>query len=461
MRRGGAHSGRRPRSRARTVEGVAGVAAILAAVVIAVTTRTTAPDDYGEDVAPATGPVPVVAPGAPTGPVTLSSYPLMVGDGLRVTGHERGVTAHPVSAPGDDPAHWRYDRPDDELVRLALASAPSDGGQVIVSLWDDGLLAGVDALTGEPRWRVVLDETKLATRQFDPADVVDRGPLKVVDAVGGDVVVVQVDDVLVGVDAADGDELWRRDEGLCAEAPAPLSGSSWWTMGGHVVVDATCPSPDGLDATVRLIDPRTGAVADEVASRPPWQPIGPGDGSTVVTVGCGPDLTGCSLVEHRGVGNLGREQPIRWAVQGGRLAEVARTDAAGIEPRPNGGFELFAVDRATGELAWKVTGQAYDLGRPQFHDADATGDAVWVASHSWEGGPPALVRLSPADGSVTGCLAPPTDGPPTQVRAAGDRIVVSDFPWDRDTAYDPAAPDGTVRMLVPDPAPTCAAAGAG
>lgn len=461
MRRGGAHSGRRPRSRARTVEGVAGVAAILAAVVIGFATRNTAPDDYGEESAPATGPVPVVAPGDTSGPVTLPSYPLMVGDGLRVTGHERGVTAHPVSAPGDDPAHWRYDRPDDELVRLALASAPSDGGQVIVSLWDDGLLAGVDALTGEPRWRVVLDETKLATRQFDPADVVDRGPLKVVDAVGGDVVVVQVDDVLVGVDAADGDELWRRDEGLCAEAPAPLSGSSWWTMGGHVVVDATCPSPDGLDATVRLIDPRTGAVADEVASRPPWQPIGPGDGSTVVTVGCGPDLTGCSLVEHRGVGNLGREQPIRWAVQGGRLAEVARTDAAGIEPRPNGGFELFAVDRATGELAWKVTGQAYDLGRPQFHDADATGDAVWVASHSWEGGPPALVRLSPADGSVTGCLAPPTDGPPTQVRAAGDRIVVSDFPWDRDTAYDAAAPDGTVRMLVPDPAPTCAAAGAG
>jgi outer membrane protein assembly factor BamB len=437
------------------------VAAILAAVAIAVSTRTTAPDDYGEESAPATGPVPVVAPGDPSAPVTLSSYPLIVGDRLRVTGHESRVTAHPVSAPGDGQAHWRYDRPDDELVRLALAGAPREGGQVIVSLWDDGLLAGVDALTGEPRWRVVVDETMLAARQFDPADVVAGRSLKVVDAVGGDVVVVQVDDVLVGVDAADGDELWRRDEGLCPEAPAPLSGSSWWTMGGHVVVVATCPSPDGLDATVRLIDPRTGEVADEVASRPPWQPVGSGDGAAVVAVGCRPDLTGCSLTEHTGVGNPSREPPVRWAVQDGRLAEVTRTEATGIEPRPNGGFELFAVDRATGELAWTVTGQAYDLGRPQFHDADATGEAVWVASHSWEGGPPALVRLSPADGSVRGCLAPPTDGPPTQVRAAGDRIVVSDFPWDRATAYDPAAPDGTVRMLVPDPAPTCSAAGAG
>ena len=148
MRRSGAHSGRRRRSRARTVEGVLGATAILAAVVIAVTTRTTAPDDYGEEVAPATGPVPVAAPGGPTGPVTLSSYPLVVGDGLRVTGHERGITAHPLSAAGDDPAHWRYQRSDDELVRLALASSPSEGGQVIVSLWDDGLLAGVDALTG-------------------------------------------------------------------------------------------------------------------------------------------------------------------------------------------------------------------------------------------------------------------------------------------------------------------------
>jgi outer membrane protein assembly factor BamB len=360
------------------------VAAILAAVAIAVSTRTTAPDDYGEESAPATGPVPVVAPGDPSAPVTLSSYPLIVGDRLRVTGHESGVTAHPVSAPGDGQAHWRYDRPDDELVRLALAGAPREGGQVIVSLWDDGLLAGVDALTGEPRWRVVVDETMLAARQFDPADVVAGRSLKVVDAVGGDVVVVQVDDVLVGLDAADGDELWRRDEGLCPEAPAPLSGSSWWTMGGHVVVVATCPSPDGLDATVRLIDPRTGEVADEVASRPPWQPVGSGDGAAVVAVGCRPDLTGCSLTEHTGVGNLSREPPVRWAVQDGRLAEVTRTEATGIEPRPNGGFELFAVDRATGELAWTVTGQAYDLGRLQFHDADATGEAVCVGG--WPAG---------------------------------------------------------------------------
>ncbi|HEX6424865.1 MAG TPA: PQQ-binding-like beta-propeller repeat protein [Acidimicrobiales bacterium] len=460
MRRSGvAQGGGRQRSRARRVEGAVGAAAILAAVAIGFATRNTAPDDYGEESAPATGPVPVVATGGTSGPVTLPSYPLVVGDGLRVTGHESGVAAHPVSAPGDEPAHWRYDRPDDELVGLALAGAPAEGGPVVVSLWEDGLLTGVDALTGEPRWRVVVDETLLATRQFDPVDVVEGGLLKVVEAGGGDVVAVQVEDVLVGVDAAGGAELWRRDEGLCRDAPAPLDGSSWWTIGGHVAVDATCPAPDGLGATVRLVDPRTGEVADEVASQPPWQPLGSGDASAVVPVGCRPDLTGCSLIEHAGTGSLSDEQPIRWAVQGGRLVEAARTDAAGIEARLDGGFELLAVDRATGELAWTATGQAYDLGRPQFHDADAGGEDVWVASHSWEGGPPGLVRLSPADGSVTGCLAPPTDGPPTQVRVADGHIVVSDFPWGRDTAYDPEAPDGAVRMLVPDPAPTCAAAG--
>ena len=142
-------------------------------------------------------------------------------------------------------------------------------------------------------------------------------------------------------------------------------------------------------------------------------------------------------------------------MQGGDLVEVARADADGLVAHPNGGFELFAVDRATGELAWKVTGQAHDLARPQFYDAATGDDAVWVASHSWEGGPPALVRLSLADGSVTGCLPSPTTGPPTQIRAAGAHLVVSDFPWDRSTAFDPAAPDGTVQMLVPAPAPTC------
>jgi len=159
------------------------------------------------------------------------------------------------------------------------------------------------------------------------------------------------------------------------------------------------------------------------------------------------------LVGHGGTGNLGRERPIRWAVQSGGLVEVARTDATGIKAQRNGDFELFALDRATGDRLWKVTGQAHDLRRPQFADADATADAVWVASASWEGGPPALVRLSPTDGSVLGCLAWPTDRPPTRIRAVGGRLVVSDLPSDRSTAFDPDAPDGTVLMLVPESAP--------
>jgi hypothetical protein len=88
-------------------------------------------------------------------------------------------------------------------------------------------------------------------------------------------------------------------------------------------------------------------------------------------------------------------------------------------------------------------------------DAVATPEEVWVASASWNGGPPALVRLSAADGSVTGCQPPPTEsGGVTQVQAPGGGfLVVTDLRLEPGVAYDPSDPGGTITMLVPQPQP--------
>ena len=412
----------------------------------------------GEESSPAEGPAPEPPAAAPGFEATLTSYPLLVDDRLRVTGDEHGLAAHPIAAADGDEAHWTYSRSDDELLALRLAPEPAGRDPIVAALWDDGTLTGLDARTGEPAWRLgVADESAFMVEAFDPAEVLDRGLVKVVAADGGDVVVVQVESTLIGVDAADGAELWRHDASLCDSAPSPISTQRWWSVGGpgagHIVIDATCEMPD---AQLVVLDPRTGDVTHELASKPSWYSTAPNEEGAIVPVGCRPDLTECALTEHHPTGSTYGKVPVRWVLEAGQLAETPRAAVEGVEPRPNGDFELFSIDRATGEVAWTVTGQARDLARPQFVDAVATREDVWVASLSWNGGPPALVRLSAADGSLTGCLPSPGDGPVTQVRVPGaGYVVISSFPASRDTAFDPSEPDGSVRMIVPELQPDC------
>lgn len=418
-------------------------------------------DGWGDESRPATQALPDAAPPPPGFSVALSSHPLLVEDRLRVTGEAHGIAAAPISAPAEGQAHWTYARPEDDLISLVLATSPAGGAPVVIGLWDDGGLTALDAGTGEPAWRVrVADESAFLAGSFDPAALLDGGLLKVSAAEGGDVAIVQADDTLVAVDASTGTELWRYDAATCDQAPAPFTSRHWWTMvgGGDVVIDTTCEMPD---ARLEVLDPRTGETSHELSPNPPWRSTVPGEEGGIRSIGCRTDGTACSLVEHHPTGSTAGLEPVRWFVEAGRLVELSPNQSPpagteGLEARPNGEFELFGISRATGDVAWTMTGEARDLRRPQVFDAVATSQDVWVASHSWNGGPPALVRLSATDGSLTGCQAPPTEQAPTHVRAPGNGlVVVSDLPVSRTVAYDPSNPDGTVRMVVPDLQPAC------
>lgn len=430
-------------------------------VLVAVVLELRPDDAWDDDSRPAAGPAPAQS-AAPQGwSVALPSTPLLIDGRLRVTSEGHRVAAQPIASPADADYHWSYTRGGEEAVAMALAARPANGGALVVVLWADGRAVGLDALTGRPVWRVdtrVKDaETpvrdRLGAYGFDPATVTgpqdgEPGLLTVVSAVGGDVVVAQLGDLLVGIDAATGQQLWHRDDAGCQDE---ITGFSWWALAGSVVVNATCYGE--ADAVLRVVDPRDGHDTETITSSPGWPSENTQGSASIGATGC-VWADGCTMIEHHPTGSTFGLEPVRWTVQAGRLAEVGPEglEADGIDARLNGSFELFGIDRGTGEIVWKVQGQ--DFGLPQFSVTDTTADAVWVGSHSWDGGPPALVRFNPSDGSLTGCLPPPTERPITDLRAFADGYVVaSDFVDDTGNAV--ANDTGSVVMLVPEPQPAC------
>jgi hypothetical protein len=408
--------------------------------------------EWDDKVSTASAPAPEVQRPAAGFTAALASWPLFV-DRLRVFGQEHRVLAQPLAAPAAAPAHWSYERRRSELNALALVR-PAGRNPVIASLWTDAGMVGLDALTGDVLWRseaVEFGKVPLSF-PFDPSDLVGSTKFRPVSADGGEILVVQIDRDLVGVDPTNGTRLWRAEKVGCESAHStdPLK---WWPVRGSIVVDATCrqSSLSSEPVSIQVFDARTGTKTQTISPDP-----GLGE-SRVRGFGCD-QLADCAGIEHYPVGEILGRRSVAWTTRDGNLVRYgksARSAADQIEVRQNGDFELVGYTSGTDDIRWQVTGEAHDLSRPQFFDVDTSGDTAWVASHSWNGGPPALVRINRANGKITGCQAPPA-GAPTRIEAYDNGyLVVGDLPTDRTYAYDPDNPDGAVVLLVPDPAPTC------
>ena len=286
----------------------------------------------------------------------------------------------------------------------------------------------------------------------NPSDLVGSATFRPVSADGGEILVVQVDRDLVGVDPTNGARLWRAEKVGCESAHStdPLK---WWPVRGSIAVDATCrqSSLSSEPVSIQVFDARTGSKTQTTSPDP-----GLG-ASRVRGFGCD-QLTDCAGIEHYPVGEIlagSRRRGPRVTETWSATAKPPVRPPGQIEVRRNGDFELVGYTSGTDDVRWRVTGEARDLSRPQFFDVDTSGDTAWVASHSWNGGPPALVRINRANGKITGCQPPPAEAP-TRIEAYDNGyLVVGDLPTDRTYAYNPDNPDGTIVLLVPDPAPTC------
>ncbi|HEY8471526.1 MAG TPA: PQQ-binding-like beta-propeller repeat protein [Natronosporangium sp.] len=408
-------------------------------------------DEWRDDGTAATDEPPAAAPAEPGFTVELPSWPLLVDDRLRIVARQsepgdrvNELIAQPLTAAADAPPHWSYRREVSSVNALALLR-PAEGNPVVAALWSDARLVGLDAFIGEVRWRseAVLSGEVPLSFPFDPAEVTSQEVVKAVPTASGDVLVVQVDQQLIGVDAGTGEQRWQVDQPGCEDAydTDPLS---WWPVGGSIVVDATC----GL-VRFRVFDPLTGAETDQYETA-----LEGGFVSGVQVFGCHTGSPGCEVIEHYPA-EAWRGDPEWYTVRDGQLAPVDGSTRG--EPEYDvwgGGSQLHGVDVHTGKQVWEITGETHDLSEAQFFDVAVGDGAVWVASHAWNGGGPALVQLDPADGTVVGCQEPPPIGRPTRIGVEpGGLLVVTDRPLDSLTAWDPDDPDGTVVMLAPQPEP--------
>lgn len=81
---------------------------------------------------------------------------------------------------------------------------------------------------------------------FDPATVASEPVFRTVPAPGGEVLVVQAYQDLIGVDATAGKRLWHVEQAGCRSAHG-ADRLRWWPIGGSVVVDATCLAGGQVD----------------------------------------------------------------------------------------------------------------------------------------------------------------------------------------------------------------------
>lgn len=426
------------------------VVLVLASLVMAAACGRT--DQSGEIVQLAPGPAPEVQQPKPGFQAAVQSWPLLT-DRLRVVGQKRRVLAQPLLAPADAPAHWSYERPRSSLNALALLS-PQGRGPVVASMWTDAEIVGLDAQSGDVLWRSPQARfgKEVLSFPYNPGELVGRAGFRPVRAGDTEILVIQVKHALLGVDPGSGAKLWRIEKAGCADDKD--GDLPWWPVQGSIVVNATCGQGTQSQGpnSLQVFDARNGTQTQTLN---PDHALGPGG---VRALGCEDRPADCTGVQLYPLGSTVARKPVAWTVRDGKLvdygtAQISRT--AGIHVHNNDGVQLFGYDPVSFELRWQVDGQTHDLRRRQFFDVDVSGDTAWVASHSWNGGPPALVRIGRADGRITGCQAPPGKAP-TRIEAHADGyLIVGDLPTSRIQAYDPAKPDGGVVLLYPEPVPTC------
>jgi serine/threonine-protein kinase len=281
---------------------------------------------------------------------------------------------------------WHQAQPGHSWARPAVA------GDVVYFGAGDGQVIARDAATGAPRWAA-----RVGLERVGGANVVVRGG----------VVVVSVVRHTVGLDAATGRELWRyeapRDTGLGS------SGNSGQVVATHLDADAQTVYVPAWGASISALDLRTGAV------RWVWQPgRTPSDtaaagrfrsGSMGVRVG---GDTVFATAWHFLVENGVRSEAWLLALDRATGRELWRA----VLPHARGGtvfgapalagphvvfntseVRVYAVDRATGTLAWQF--RADSTRRTPSSQVEASGDALYV-----DGGDSHLYALDARDGAV-------------------------------------------------------------
>jgi serine/threonine-protein kinase len=291
------------------------------------------------------------------------------------------------AAQGGVRERWHQAQPGHSWARPTVA-----GDQVYFGTGDGQVIAR-DAATGAPRWAA-----RVGLERVEGANVVVRGG----------VVVVSVVRHTVALDAATGRELWRyqapHDTGVGA------SGNPGVVAASHLDADEAAVYVPAWGASVSALDLRTGAV------RWVWQP---GRAPTDTAASGGLFRSGSMGV--RISGDTVFATAWHFLVQNGVRSEawlLALDRATGRElwravlPNARGGTVLgapalagrfaifrtsevrvYAVDRATGTLAWQF--RADSTRWTPSSQVEAFGDAVYV-----DGGDSHLYALDARDGAV-------------------------------------------------------------
>jgi hypothetical protein len=379
----------------------------------------------------------------------LSSPPLAVGDRLRVSASRNRVVAQPVDAPADAAPHWSYERAGEHVDEVRVAQPPGRPAPLVLASWSDGGLVALDGYTGAVAWRAAFTpqsgDTVLSPgyRADTVTGYTAEGRLRA----AGDVVLMAAATELAAFDAGDGRRLWQQALPTC-ERFAPV--------GAHVVIDVGCS--DG-PVTIRVLNARTGVETQKLVP-PPWPKTeDSGQGDSLAVAGCRPDGADCTLISHSNGG--GSDSRSRYWTMGddGRLVptpEGDRRPLSGDVQHASGDLEGIQVIDSPGDTRrWQREGELRDRAKRQYAgwslDPVRPEDSVlWISSFSWEGGPPALVKLNAKNGKLLGCQPVPTGEPVTYLKSMDDKHLIVGTYTEED------APDeGAFALVVPAVAKRC------
>jgi len=205
----------------------------------------------------------------------LHSAPLIVDGAVRVYADQRRVYADtPVTAIREMTPHWAFRRWPAEVVSITTIEKSAVGGNVsvVITKWSDGVVAALNALTGDSIWQARIDPASGETFQGrrTAATAVWFPPGLYTSASGvtkRPVVIVTGKDKSVAFDPWTGVQRWSRTftthPGL-----AGCHATAWTGLTTYVVKDS-CAQP----ALLEIFDADTGVKLSQW--RPPGASIGP------------------------------------------------------------------------------------------------------------------------------------------------------------------------------------------
>lgn len=305
---------------------------------------------------------------------------------------------------------WRITVPRQQL---GWPPGPFDGGGVVVVQVDDDAgapIVGVDARSGDTRWRVDLTEVGAPDAGTPLPSVI--APLANTD----DVVVVSVPDGLIGLDRRSGEARWSNDVYLLDESQVGVARGPAAVDGSTVIIPAASELVSGV----------LGCPTPSCPSSPPVTiPVGP---SALVAVDA---TTGATLWEG---GRL--DHPV---AADGYVVGYVRS-AGRLSSGPDS--QVIVVDAATGEQLWTAPGME------SYGDLWAIGDGAVYVRVVLDDNMPGVVAYELDSGDERWRLGASPDGiwlgDPQQVAIDGVVLLALDLAL-LSTA------DGTTRWSVAGP----------